>query len=218
MKVKFPTNLVEAREFQKSIAVKVSLKDTVRKIKRIGALDVAYKGDIGYAAGVIYDLEEKEIIEKQTFSERVTSPYIPTFLFLREVPLFLNLVKKFTNDPDIVFIDGHGIAHPQTAGSATVFGVLWDKSTIGIAKKPLRPFSYEKTKTKNMDRIFIKDRLVGIRYKVRKDWNPIYISPGNRVSVNTSFEIVKRNMTEKYKLPYPSQVAHAFSLEAKSIV
>ena len=60
MKINFPTNLSDAREFQAKVAEKIILKDTVVDAKLIGALDVAYKEKKGFAAGIVYDLVEKK--------------------------------------------------------------------------------------------------------------------------------------------------------------
>lgn len=215
MKTDFPSNLADAREFQKKIAEKIILKDAELDIKLVGALDVAYKERKGFAAGIVYDVAEKQIIEKQIFSDVVLFPYIPTFLFLREVPLFLKLIELFNSEPDIFLIDGHGVAHPKFAGSATVFSVLCDKPAIGIAKKPLRPFRYQDTTDNTIKKIIVNEKQVGIRYKPNKNWKPIFISPGNKISIETSFELVKATLTQKQKLPYPLHVAHLAAAEAK---
>lgn len=216
MKIDFPSNLTDAREFQRKIAKKIILKDAVPDIKLVGALDVAYKERMGFAAGIVYDIVEKQIIEKKIFSDLVLFPYIPTFLFLREVPLFLKLIELFNCEPDIFLIDGHGIAHPKFAGSATVFSVLCDKPAIGIAKKPLKPFRYQDTADDTIQKIIVNEKLVGIRYKPNKNWKPIFISPGNKISIDTSFELVKATLTQKQKLPYPLHVAHLAAAEAKN--
>ena len=215
MKTDFPSNLADAREFQRKIAEKIILKDAVQDIKLVGALDVAYKERMGFAAGIIYDIIDNRIVEKKVFSDIVLFPYIPTFLFLREVPHFLKLIELFDCEPDIFFIDGHGIAHPKFAGSATIFSVLSDKPAIGIAKKPLRPFRYEDTTDDTTKRIFVNEKQVGIRYKPNINWKPIFISPGSKISIETSFELVKATLTQKQKLPYPLHIAHLTAAEAK---
>lgn len=218
MKAKFPEDLSEAREFQKKLAEKATFQDSIRKISKVGALDVAYKGKQGYVAGIIFDVEKKEVIEKITLKENTTMPYIPTFLFLREVPFFLKILPKFNHMPDLFLIDGHGIAHPFFAGSATIFGVLTDKPAIGVAKKPLRYFSYTKSDKKDAKYIIVKDRKVGIQYKPNERWNPIFISPGNKISIQTSFRIVKQIMSSRYRIPTPLHLAHLAATESKSIL
>ena len=107
MNIDFPTNLSDARKFQKEIAEQTILTDTKTEIKLVCALDVAYKERTGFVAGIVYDINEREIVEKKVFSDTVLFPYIPTFLFLREVPFFLKLVELLSLEPDVFFIDGH---------------------------------------------------------------------------------------------------------------
>ncbi|MHA1952987.1 MAG: endonuclease V [Candidatus Heimdallarchaeaceae archaeon] len=218
MKTDFPEDLSDAREFQKRIAEKAVIKDSLKKISKVGALDVAYKGKQGYVAGIIFDVEKKEVIEKRTLKDDTTFPYIPTFLFLREVPFFLKILPKFSNMPDLFLIDGHGIAHPYFAGSATIFGVLANQAAIGVAKKPLRYFSYSPSENKKTKYIKVKERDVGIQYKSNEKWNPIYISPGNKISISTSFRVVKQIMSSKYKIPIPLHLAHLAAAESKSLL
>jgi len=216
MNMEFPNNLEEARKLQKTLASKAIIKDTFTEVSTICALDVAYEDKIGHVAAIVFDVYENKIIEKEVYSDKVTVPYIPTFLFLREVPFFLKILPKLTNPPDLFLIDGHGIAHPFFAGSATIFGVIVDKPTIGVAKKPLRGFKDVETEKKEYNYVSIKEKIVGIKYNVRESWKPIYISPGNRCSIDTSFEIIKKHLSTKRKIPLPLHLAHLAAAEAKN--
>jgi deoxyribonuclease V len=42
--------------------------------------------------------------------------------------------KQLPNKPDVLVVDGHGIAHPRRMGIATHFGVLTGQTTLGSAK------------------------------------------------------------------------------------
>jgi deoxyribonuclease V len=216
MNFKFPDNLEDARKLQKSLAGKTIIKDTFSKISTICAFDVAYKDKMGYAAGVVVDVDKNKVIETKVYSGEIPVPYIPTFLFLREVPFFLKLLCKLSASPDLFLIDGHGIAHPFFAGSATIFGVIADKPTIGVAKKPLRGFKDRESEKGDYTYVSIKDKIVGIKYSVKETWKPIYISPGNRCSINTSFEIIKKHLSTKRKLPLPLHLAHITAADAKN--
>ncbi|MHA1198364.1 MAG: endonuclease V [Candidatus Heimdallarchaeaceae archaeon] len=212
---KFPTTIAEAKIYQESIAKKIMLSDNFSKSSIIGAFDIAYKGDMAFAAGVIYDCSTKSIIEEKAINNKVEFPYVPSYLFLREVPHFLTLLKKIVNIPDIMIIDGHGIAHPRTAGSATIFGIITDIPSIGVAKKPMKFFSYKETNQDNLDEVYLNQNRVGFRYRFEKNWNPIYISPGHKISFESSYNITESLLTSKFKLPIPQQSAHLLAARYK---
>ncbi|MHA1407070.1 MAG: endonuclease V [Candidatus Heimdallarchaeaceae archaeon] len=215
MALKFPQNLKEARQYQKNLIEKIDLNDRFSRIDKVGGLDVAYKEGRAYAAGVIYDIKTEKVYEKKSVIDKVTVPYVPTFLFLREVPTFLKVLKKLQITPDIFLVDGHGIAHPYYAGSATVFSMTTGIPTIGVAKKPLRTFTYEPTQKPQVDIIYVKGRKVGFRYKTNPRWNPIYISPGNKISLSSALSIVDSLLDTKHKLPNPLYLAHKAAEESK---
>ena len=58
-------------------------------------------------------------------------------LSFRESPNILAACEKLTNIPDLILVDGQGIAHPRRLGMASHLGVLWEMPTIGCAKSRL---------------------------------------------------------------------------------
>ncbi|MCE7742483.1 MAG: endonuclease V [Candidatus Heimdallarchaeota archaeon] len=215
---KFPTTIVEAKIYQEGIAKKIILSDSFLKSSIVGAFDIAYKENTAFAAGVIYDCSTKSVIEEKVISDRVEFPYVPNYLFLREVPHFLTLLDRIVNIPDIMIIDGHGIAHPRTAGSASIFGIIANIPSIGVAKKPMKFFSYKETNQDNLDEVYLNQNRVGFRYKFEKKWNPIYISPGHKISFESSYNITKGLLTSKHKLPIPQQLAHLLAAKYKKTI
>ena len=216
LNLEFPTTIPEAREFQKELSKEIILADSFATSDIIGAFDIAYKADIAFAACVLYDISKRTIIEEKTIKAKVEFPYVPGYLFMREVPHFLVLLDKLETKPDITIIDGHGIAHPKTAGSATIFGVMTDTPSIGVAKKPMKNFNYKKTKTEHLEIILLNKQQVGFRHSFERRWNPIYISPGHKISIETSYLIVSQLLTDKYKLPIPQQSAHLLAAKSKT--
>ncbi|BFH73651.1 endonuclease V [Sulfurisphaera javensis] len=120
-------------KFQQLIAKNVKIEHFgLEKAKSICGVDIAYKGNIGYAVAV---KEENGNYEYNLVKGDVFFPYIPTFLFMREAPLMIKAVEKY--ECDLILVDGHGLTHPRKSGIATVIGVLLDKPTIGVAKSRL---------------------------------------------------------------------------------
>jgi len=90
--------------------------------------------------------------------------------------------------------------HPYELGLASHAGVALDIASIGIAKSLL----YGEIKD---DIVKINGKKRGlVFYSSEKVRRPIYISPGNKISFETSFKIVKN--LSSYKIPEPLRLAH----------
>lgn len=123
--------------FQRLIAQNVKIIHLgVENVKRVCALDVAYKGDIGYAVALLHDLGSGEY-KHNVAKGKVFFPYIPGYLFMREAPLMIEALKPYQDECELILVDGQGLAHPRKSGIATVIGVLLNKPSIGVAKSRL---------------------------------------------------------------------------------
>lgn len=214
----FPETIEEARTFQKLVAKNLTLQDQFDQINLIGALDIAYNSTNAFVGGIIFDIAKNKIIAKKAIVSTPTFEYLSSFLFMREVPLYLKLLPILSKkaNPDLYIIDGHGIAHPFFAGSAAVFGYLVDVPTIGIAKRPMSVFRYKDNLHKELiDDIYVKQKLVGKRVRYEKNWNPIFISPGNKISISSALQQTLRVLNPSHKLPLPLLQAHIVTHEYK---
>jgi len=155
-----------------------------------------------------------EVIEKEFSETAVDLPYIPGLLAFREGPPMIETYKKLKRKPDILLVDGHGIAHPRGVGIASHVGVLLDIATIGIAKKRLVGDYRIPDRVGESRPLLYKGKVVGNVLKSKKGCNPIFISPGNKISVESSLEIVKDCIRE-HKLPEPVRLAHNFVNQTK---
>ncbi|HHF56545.1 MAG TPA: endonuclease V, partial [Thermoplasmatales archaeon] len=163
----------------------------------IAAMDVSYTKRFAYGAYVEFD-EEGNLVKKKVAKMKIEFPYIPTYLAYRELPVLNELMKD--EKPSIVMLDGNGLLHPRLFGIACHFGVLHDIATIGIAKKLLCGME--------------KDGYVFIgRRKVARRLGKIFVSPGNKISVDSAYKIAKKFM--KYSIPEPVRQAHMLANEAR---
>jgi len=114
------------------------------------------------------------------------------------------------HQPDLVVVDGHGVAHPRRAGIATHVGVVFDVPSIGVAKKRL----YGK-ETKIGGKLYLVDKdgapIAGI---IERGRSRVYVSPGHRISVDTSLRLVK-TMLRRGRLPEPTRVADRLTKELR---
>ncbi|KAL4450544.1 hypothetical protein ABPG77_000900 [Micractinium sp. CCAP 211/92] len=69
------------------------------------------------------------------------APYLPGFLGFREVPAYLELLRRAAAKgvhPQLLLVDGTGVLHPRRCGSASHLGVLSGLPTVGVAKTLLQ--------------------------------------------------------------------------------
>ncbi len=118
-----------AIELQKQLAGRVELEDRLERIRHIAGVDIGFEesGDITRAAVVVLAWPpaapgEFEVVEQVVHREPTRMPYIPGLLSFREVPAALAAFDKLTTKPELVMVDGQGIAHPRRLGVASHLG------------------------------------------------------------------------------------------------
>ena len=135
-------------------------------------------------------------------------PYGPGYGAFREVPALHKVWEQIPNKPDILVVDGHGIAHPRRMGIAAHFGAVANHATIGCAKNLLfgkyaEPAIYKGAASPIMD----NTEQIGWAYRSKAKTNPVYIAPGHLISMQQSLDILK-HCTGKYRIPEPTRLAH----------
>ena len=109
-----------------------------RSPQLIAGLDVSVnKLNEATAVAVVLNYPELKVVEIATAKGKVDFPYVPGFLSFREIPLTLQACEKLTLNPDLVMVDGQGIAHPRRIGLASHLGLFLNTPTIGCAKSHL---------------------------------------------------------------------------------
>jgi len=185
---------------------KVILKDEFFRLETVAGIDVSYpKSEFEEATGacVVMDYKTKDVIEEQTISAKTDFPYISTYLTYRELPVIKKLVNKLKTKPSIFMFDGNGILHPYSIGLASHVGIVIDVPSIGVAKSLLYGDVIN-------NEVYINGKKKGyILFSSKKVKKPIYISPGHKVSFETSLKIVKHFCF--YKIPEPLRRAHIFA-------
>ena len=164
---------------------------------------------------VVLGFPRLEILEKKFFVCQVDFPYIPGLLSFREAPPLLGALAKIRREPDIILFDGQGIAHPRRMGIATHLGLFLEKPTIGCAKsllvgKYLPPGGEQGSYSPLTD----KGQVIGAVVRTRREKKPVFVSPGDRIDLMASIEIVLQ-CTGKYRLPEPLRQAHLLVKEIR---
>ena len=204
-------SIADARRVQSELAKRVELRDRFAKpLRWLGGFDVGFEDDgaTTHAAAVLLDADTLQPVASEIVRIPTRMPYVPGLLSFRELPALLQALERLPHAPDLAFVDGHGIAHPRRLGIAAHFGVATGLPTIGVAKKVLVGTSA--TALHDMRGAFTPLRdgreQIGwmLRSKVR--CNPLVVSPGNRVSMASTPELVMR-YTTTYRLPEPTRLA-----------
>lgn len=167
-----------------------------------------------------------EVVERTHAVTGLSIPYIPGLLAFREGGPILAAVDTLDCEPDLFLFDGSGRIHYLEAGLATHVGVITDTPSVGVAKSLLcgEPRASvdelpegERVPIDGDDRM-PTDEVVGYAYQSRQfdsgRINPLYVSPGHRVSAETAVEFVAACGGE-YKLPKPTRRADAYADELK---
>lgn len=200
---------------QLKLSGKLKLKDKipVEKINIVAGVDVTFT-DIwknpttGIACITVLDIRRFETLETVFAEKTVDFPYIPTFLAYRELPVILEAYKKLKTNPDAFLIDGMGIIHPRKMGIASHFGVVTDSVSIGCGKSKLTgEFEQPENRKFAYRPVYVDGELRGYVLRTKKNSNPVFVSPGNNISVESSLKVVIRSVKD-YKLPEPTRLAH----------
>lgn len=170
----------------------------------ICGIDVSYRNCIAYCFAIVMDKDSLNVIESVKSSSSITAPYIPGLFFLREAPPILNTLRQLKNPFDLLFIDGHGQLHPRYCGLASFIGLIVDRPTIGVAKNLLCG------KVLENNYIEYKGKILGYCIKKRKG-KGVYISTGNKISLETSIKLVNDLTKHGEILPEPLRLADLYS-------
>lgn len=209
IKEKFPDiDLEKLEKEQNKLAKNLSIKDAVDflVIDRIGACSNAFFGNKIISAIVVCD-SDLQIIEQQYFIDKLKFPYVSGFRAYRELSAMLSCLNKINEKPEVIFVEGHGIAHPRL-GLASQFSIMVGIPTVGVAKRLLVGQINRKTGDIILDKKTKKT--AGKALQTKKGSNPIYISPGNLISINTAFELTKKFIRPPHKLPEPMYLVHRY--------
>ncbi|MBS7655279.1 endonuclease V [Candidatus Bathyarchaeota archaeon] len=189
-------SIEKASKIQEVFSKFISKTSEFKKVEVIAGVDAAYINGLGIGAAVAIDYFTLKPLENAFSILKVNIPYIPGFLAFRELPVMLKALKNLFLNPDVIIVDGHGLAHPRKFGLACHLGFILNKPTIGVAKNPL----YGKEK----GNFLVDEEPIGYILKLNK--KKFYVSVGNKISLEDSIKIVKHCSLKGF--PEPLKLAH----------
>lgn len=213
MKPEFATrwNLTprEAIREQERLRERVELEDRFKTIRTVAGADLAFDPltDTAFAGVIVYRFPELQEIERCLAMRKLRFPYVPGLLSFREGPVLVAAFAKLRTEPDLILIDGHGLAHPRLFGIACQMGVMFDKPTIGCGKSLLvGEFDEPAQRAGSSSPLVYRGRTVGTVLRTRDGVKPIFVTQGNRVSLDSAVKLVIA-CTDGFRIPKPTREA-----------
>lgn len=214
-----PWNLspVEAVATQRELADMVK-NGPLPHIKTVLGVDVSYQrtDQTFTACAVLLQMPDLALMDSCSSIGEVSFPYIPGLLSFREIPPLLPVLKKAPR-PDLIIVDGHGLAHPRGFGLACHLGLVTGVPTIGCAKSLLVGMCEKPGEEKgDMTPISYDGEIVGYALRSRKGTKPLYISPGHLLDPEEAVKGVQMCL-KGYRLPEPTRLAHKLTQQTKDL-
>jgi deoxyribonuclease V len=216
--MKWPKTITvqEARGQQESFRGKVRLLPMEQEPRFVAGVDAAFSTDRVFAAACLYSFPGLTLIERRTAVRKLRFPYVPGFLALREGPAIVAALKSLSRKPDLILVDGQGIAHPQRFGIGSYIGVLLDIPTIGCAKTRLiGGFEEPGNKRGCWSPLFVEDKTIGAVVRTRDNVRPLFVSPGHKTDVTSAVRLVL-SCLGNYRIPEPIRCADMLSKIVKT--
>jgi len=212
------------KNIQNELKSKMKLNYTILAddICYVAGADIGHhKTDPTKAKVVISIFDYRTMKEVYQISEEValTFPYISGFLGFREVDHFKMILNKIKATvphyyPDVIMVDGNGLLHYHSFGSACHLGVELGIPTLGVGKTlycidglDWRKFKGLKKKQGEFDDLIGDSGKIWGRalWNTKNASNAIFISQGNYISLNEASKIVMK--CSLHRIPEPIRQA-----------
>lgn len=207
----------EAIALQRELAPLVCKRDDFGTVRHVAGVDIGFEddGEVTRAAVVVLSLPELAVVDQALVRAPTRFPYIPGLLSFREIPATLEAIAALTIKPEMLLMDGQGIAHPRRLGVASHLGLVTGIPSIGVAKTLLVGKHEDPPQERGAwTPLMHQDELIGCALRTRVGTKPIYVSIGHRVSLESAIAMVMR-CTGRFRLPETTRHAHRLASEKR---
>jgi deoxyribonuclease V len=199
----------EAVQLQLKMAGRIDARVPLTRMELVAGADISY--DLVpkkmYATVLIFRLADDQIVETQDVILETKFPYVPGLLTFREAPALLKAFAKLKTTPDVVMIDGQGVAHLRRIGLASHVGLWLDLPTIGSGKsRLLGTFKEPGKRAGSLSPLMDNDEQVGYVVRTRHGVNPLFISVGHKIDLANAVRVVLAT-GRGYRIPEPTRLA-----------
>ncbi|MFC1934839.1 deoxyribonuclease V [Chloroflexota bacterium] len=201
----------QALDIQRKLATQVSRSGEVSNARLIAGVDISVNRVIGMTTGAVIVLKYPEfnLVETSVVTGELGFPYVPGLLSFRESPLLLTACERLTVTPDLIMVDGQGIAHPHHIGLASHLGLFLNTPAIGCAKSRLCG-SHEEvgtevgSYTELVDNGEVISEVVRTKLRVK----PLYVSTGHGIDLLSAIRWVLAWLSKAIAYRDPTRLAH----------
>ncbi len=207
----------EAVALQKELSAHINITALDTPIRLIGGADISFNRfeETVYAGIIVLKYPEMLQVDRVSIAATTRFPYISGLLAFRELPALLKAWNQLTRKPDVMVLDGQGIAHGRRLGIATHFGLITDTPSIGCAKTRLTGTYIEPADSPFAESPLLhRQERIGTVLRTKLKCKPVFVSPGHKLNMAQSVAIVK-NCTRKHRIPEPTRLAHLLVNEAR---
>jgi deoxyribonuclease V len=164
-----------------------------------------------FGAVAVYSFPELEFVEEAGAAGDCPFPYRTGLLSFREVPILAAAFQRLRQKPDVLLVDGQGLAHPRGLGLASHLGLALNIPTIGVAKSRLVGKGKEPDwEAGAVSPLIWEGKVVGLILRTVSGKQPLYLSVGHRLTLPESREIVL-TCVRRYRIPVPLRQADLLS-------
>lgn len=209
--MRWNVSIQEAKQIQEELRSSIRI-ERLPTPRIIAGVDVSLNrfDPMLYAGIVVLSFPDLQILETAFAKQKGTFPYVPGFLSFREIPVLLEAFKKLKTQPDVLCVDGQGIAHPRRLGIATHLGLVLDIPSVGFAKSILYGRGPEPKPEATSFEYLLDPRTnerIGAQVRTKSNTKPMIISPGHQVTVDDAIKLALAT-TRGYRVPEPTRHAH----------
>lgn len=200
---------------QKQMRHRCSIKRTIETdwIRLVCGADAAYTQDRIHAAVVVITFPGLKFVERACAVQNIPFPYIPGLLSFREGPAIIEAFSLLTTNPDLIFLNGHGYAHPRRCGIASHIGVLLDLPAIGVAQHLLTgTAAVPGEEPGSTVPVVDSGEVIGMAVRTKKGTKPVFVSAGHKIDLAQAVDVVLRTTTT-HRFPEPLRAADRLSRE-----
>lgn len=214
----WPTTEAEAVALQAALAPRVDISPALDRFEFVAGCDIAYHLTEPrlFAAVVVLRAADLAPVEERVVALEVKFPYIPGLLSFREIPALLTAFAELRQPPDVVMLDGQGVAHPRRFGLACHLGLWLNRPCVGCAKSWLAgEYGDPGPAAGDAAPLRIGGAEVGAVVRSAAGAKPVYVSPGHLLDVRSATAAVRATLSG-YRHPAPTRAAHVAANRARA--